>query len=165
MQYSNKAYLLIGGNLGDRVSSLNQARALLSLRAGNITAVSAIYETAPWGIAEQDSFLNQALLLETSLTAEELMQYLLHAEEEIGRVRAEKYGPRVIDIDILLFNQEAFSHPTVTVPHPQLTNRRFALLPLAEIAADYIHPIFHKSISELLADCPDTLPVQVYNEA
>jgi 2-amino-4-hydroxy-6-hydroxymethyldihydropteridine diphosphokinase len=165
MQYYNKAYLLIGGNLGDRVSSLNQARALLTLRAGSITAVSAIYETAPWGIAEQASFLNQALQLETSLTAEELMQHILHAEEEIGRVRAEKYGPRIIDIDILLFNNEAFSHPTVTVPHPQLANRRFALQPLTEIAATYVHPILKKTISELLDDCPDTLPVQVYNVA
>jgi 2-amino-4-hydroxy-6-hydroxymethyldihydropteridine diphosphokinase len=165
MQYSNKAYLLIGGNVGDRVSALNKARALLSLRAGRISAVSAIYETAPWGIAEQDSFLNQALLLETWLTVEELMQYILHAEEELGRVRAEKYGPRVIDIDILLFNQDVFNLPTVTVPHPQLAKRRFALEPLAEIAADYHHPVLNKNISQVLADCPDSLPVQVYTQA
>jgi 2-amino-4-hydroxy-6-hydroxymethyldihydropteridine diphosphokinase len=93
------------------------------------------------------------------------MEYILHSEEEIGRVRAEKYGPRVIDIDILLFNQNAFNHANVTVPHPQLANRRFALQPLAEIAADYRHPILNRSISELLADCPDTLPVQVYKKA
>ena len=165
MQYSNKAYLLIGGNVGDRVSALNKARALLSLGAGNISAASHMYETAPWGIAEQASFLNQALLLETSLSVEELMHYILHAEEEIGRVRAEKYGPRIIDIDILLFNREVYNLPTVTVPHHQLINRRFALQPLEEIAARYIHPILHKTISQLLAECPDSLPVQVYNEA
>lgn len=162
MQYSNRAYLLIGGNLGDRVAYLNQAKSLLSLRSGRISAVSGIYETAAWGITDQEAFLNQAILLETALNASELMQTLLHAENEIGRIRTEKYGPRIIDIDILLFNDEIIHQPDLKIPHPELANRRFALEPLNELAPSFIHPVLKKSIGELLKICPDTLPVALY---
>src|SRR5690349_16657007 len=114
MQYSNKAYLLIGGNVGDRIAYLHQARELLKKTSGIEEKVSAIYETAAWGITDQAAFLNQAILLHTNLSAEELMQNLLKAEAEIGRVRGEKFGPRIIDIDILLFNDEVYELPQLS---------------------------------------------------
>lgn len=154
-----KAYLLTGTNLGERESNLARAKLLIGESAGIVSAASALYETAAWGKTDQPSFLNQALELETSLTAPELMQELLAIEKVIGRLRKEKYGPRVIDIDLLLFNNDIINDPFVTVPHPQLPNRRFALAPLAEIAADLVHPVFKKSIHELLEECPDRLEV------
>ena len=157
-----KAYLLIGGNLGDRLAYLNQARALLALHSGSESGCSAVYETAAWGKEDQSSFLNQALILTTSLTAEELLRNILKAEHEIGRERSEKYGARIIDIDILLFNEEIFDARDLVVPHPQLPNRRFALAPLAEIAPGYVHPVLKKTISELLDECSDPLTVHVF---
>jgi 2-amino-4-hydroxy-6-hydroxymethyldihydropteridine diphosphokinase len=153
------AYLLTGTNLGERERNLAQARILIEQAAGTISDVSALYETAAWGKTDQPSFLNQALKLETGLDAPGLLAQLLKIEAAIGRLRKEKYGPRVIDIDILLFDDQVINAPSVTVPHPQLPNRRFALVPLTEIAANSIHPILKKSIRQLLDECPDQLEV------
>jgi 2-amino-4-hydroxy-6-hydroxymethyldihydropteridine diphosphokinase len=154
-----KAYLLTGTNLGEREINLAQARALMEQLAGHISAASALYETAAWGKTDQPSFLNQALELQTSLDAAALLELLLKIEKKIGRIRQEKYGPRTIDIDLLLFDDQVLNDPAVTVPHPQLPRRRFALAPLAEIAADMIHPVLKKSIGQLLDECPDQLEV------
>lgn len=154
-----KAYLLTGTNLGERESNLAQARALIEQLAGTIQAASALYETAAWGKTDQPSFLNQALELQTRLDAVSLLDLLLKIEKKIGRVRQEKYGPRTIDIDLLLFDDQVLNDPAVTVPHPQLPRRRFALAPLAEIAADIIHPVLKKTIRQLLDECPDQLEV------
>jgi 2-amino-4-hydroxy-6-hydroxymethyldihydropteridine diphosphokinase len=156
----NKAYLLTGGNLGEREEHLRQAIELISGRCGRVAGRSSLYETAAWGQNDQPGFLNQALLVLTELSAAELMTALLGIEQEIGRVREERYGPRVIDIDILLFNDEVHDEALIRIPHPQLQNRRFALTPLAEIAADYVHPVYHRTIAALLADCPDMLEVK-----
>ena len=155
----NKAYLLTGGNLGDRKANLALATRLIGRSCGSISAQSGFYETAAWGKNDQPAFLNQALLLETPLPAAELLHELLDIEKTIGRIRLEKFGPRTIDIDILLFNQEICDEPQLKIPHPQLANRRFALTPLAEIAASYIHPVLQKSIAVLLKECPDQLEV------
>jgi len=155
----NKAYLLTGGNTGNREHYLQQAIELIGQKCGHILKQSSLYETAAWGKTDQPAFLNQALLLHTDLGAPELMQVLLSIEETMGRRREEKYGPRIIDIDVLLYNNDVLQSPLITVPHPELNNRRFALTPLAEIAADLKHPLLHKTIRRLLKECPDMLPV------
>lgn len=157
------AYLLTGGNLGNREENLATARNLLHEQCGRVMAASALYETAAWGKEDQPAFLNQALKLETSLSARQLIRRILKLEKWMGRMRDEKYGPRIIDIDILLFNQEKHNYPLLKVPHPELPNRRFALLPLAEIAPDLVHPVLKKTIAALLKECPDKLEVKKYS--
>jgi 2-amino-4-hydroxy-6-hydroxymethyldihydropteridine diphosphokinase len=154
------AYLLIGGNLGDRSKNLQQAAQLIEENCGDIISLSAVYETAAWGFTDQPSFLNQVLVLNTELHADALMKELLDVETQLGRTREEKMGPRIIDIDILLYDDLIHQSAILTVPHPSLHLRRFALTPLAEVAPDKKHPTFQKTISELLTDCSDTLPVK-----
>jgi 2-amino-4-hydroxy-6-hydroxymethyldihydropteridine diphosphokinase len=155
----NKAYLLIGGNIGDRQKMLSDARELISEYCGEITRTSSIYETAAWGKTDQKAFLNQALEVRTILTARQLMRKALKVEKLLGRERKEKYGPRTIDIDILLFNNELHNYPLLKLPHPEMQNRRFALLPLTEIAPDLIHPVFNKTIHQILQEVKDDLLV------
>jgi 2-amino-4-hydroxy-6-hydroxymethyldihydropteridine diphosphokinase len=159
-QCMNKAYLLIGGNTGDRRGFLQKATDLLESEAGYIIKKSSVYETAAWGKTDQPAFLNQALLLHTSFSAPQLMTLILETEEKMGRIRTEKYASRIIDIDILLFNNEIIESTHVHVPHPQLQYRRFALLPLKEIAPRYKHPVLQKTITQLLKECPDKLEVR-----
>jgi 2-amino-4-hydroxy-6-hydroxymethyldihydropteridine diphosphokinase len=158
----NHAYLLTGGNLGERAENLKMAEIAIGKSAGKIEAVSSLYETAAWGTTDQPDYLNQALLIETELSAQELLATLLKIEIQLGRFRQEKYGPRLIDIDILFFNNEIIKTPTLVIPHPHIQNRRFVLVPMAEIAPDLEHPIFKKTITELLAVCPDPLNVKKF---
>jgi len=155
----NKAYLLTGGNKGDRHSNLSRASELIKQQCGHIITHSSLYETAAWGKTNQPAFLNQALLVETALDPAQLMHTLLDIEQQMGRVRQEKYGSRIIDIDILLFNHAILDTSLVRVPHPELQNRRFALVPLNEIAAQYEHPVLRQTIRSLLDNCKDLLPV------
>ncbi|OQP39395.1 2-amino-4-hydroxy-6-hydroxymethyldihydropteridine diphosphokinase [Niastella koreensis] len=155
----NKVFLLIGGNMGDRLQNLHQAIALLAATCGPVTQQSAVYETAAWGKTDQAAFLNQALLLHTLLTPQELITTILSVEEQLGRRRMEKNGPRVIDIDIIFYNDLVMHEPHLTIPHPQLQNRRFVLIPLIEIAPDLVHPVLHKTLIELLSECRDDLAV------
>lgn len=159
----NNAYLLTGGNLGNREEQLAKARLYIEELCGQLSNVSSIYETSAWGKTDQPSFLNQALELRTTLTASRLIRTLLKIEKLMGRVRKEKLGPRIIDIDILLFNNEKLLYDFLVVPHPELHNRRFALLPLAEIAPGIVHPVFNKTIQQLLSECTDQLPVIKYS--
>jgi 2-amino-4-hydroxy-6-hydroxymethyldihydropteridine diphosphokinase len=154
------AYLLIGGNLGNRIAYLQQAREQIQQFCGNIVHYSSIYETAAWGITDQPAFFNQALKLETILTPEHLMIELLEIEKTMGRKRATKMGPRIIDLDILLFSDLIMHTDLLTLPHPALPMRRFALLPLAEIAPALMHPVSGKNICQLLEACTDQLDVQ-----
>jgi 2-amino-4-hydroxy-6-hydroxymethyldihydropteridine diphosphokinase len=156
----NDAYLLTGGNMGDREMNLARARELIGKRGGTIQKASGLYETAAWGKTNQPSFLNQALQVRTPLEPAEFLQELLKVEKEIGRIRLEKYGPRIIDIDILLYGNKILTSPQLTLPHPELPNRRFALAPLSEIAPALIHPVLHKTILQLLHECDDRLAVK-----
>ena len=145
--------------MGEREKILADARVLIAEYCGEISKASSIYETAAWGKTDQAAFLNQALELRTILTARQLMRKALKVEKLLGRERKEKYGPRTIDIDLLLFNDERHNYPLLKLPHPEMQNRRFALLPLAEIAPDLIHPVFNKSITQLLQEVKDDLEV------
>src|SRR6187431_2652539 len=153
------AHLLIGGNLGDRKKNLLTAISLINEQCGPLTRSSSVYETEAWGKTDQPAFLNQALEISTSLNARQLMRSVLKIEEEMGRVRKEKLGPRIIDIDILLFENEIHDLRFLKIPHPEIQNRRFVLVPLAEINSNLQHPILKKSIAELLEECPDNLQV------
>ncbi|HWJ29923.1 MAG TPA: 2-amino-4-hydroxy-6-hydroxymethyldihydropteridine diphosphokinase [Flavisolibacter sp.] len=159
----NEVYLLIGGNIGERQTYLASAVQEIENQCGHITAISSLYETAAWGLEDQSPFLNQALKINTSLSAQELLTTILGIEKELGRRRFEKYGPRIIDIDILFFNDEIINLPDLSVPHPQMQYRRFVLTPLNEIAPDKMHPVFQKTVAELLAECPDPLTVYKIN--
>jgi 2-amino-4-hydroxy-6-hydroxymethyldihydropteridine diphosphokinase len=155
----NTAYLLIGGNLGEKLAKLQNAIALLS-KTGILVSTSSIYETEAWGLEDQPSFLNQAVVLQTKLEPQQLMTQLLFIEQQLGRVREQKFGPRLIDIDILLMDDIVLQTEDLTIPHPSLHLRNFALTPLAEIAGNKLHPVFNKTITELLNECPDKLDVK-----
>ena len=157
------AYLLTGGNLGNRAENLLRASRLIHENAGSILKQSNLYETAAWGKTTQPDYLNQALLIETPLESNALLECLLSIEKQLGRVRQEKYDARCIDIDILFFENEVIHSKDLIVPHPQLQNRRFVLIPLNEIAPGFIHPVLHKSISTLLDECADPLNVKKYS--
>ncbi|HRN58081.1 MAG TPA: 2-amino-4-hydroxy-6-hydroxymethyldihydropteridine diphosphokinase [Agriterribacter sp.] len=156
----NKAYLLIGGNMGNRKRQLEKAAMKIEKKCGEILLLSHFYETAAWGKTDQPSFYNQALVVDTALPALHLLDAILHIETGMGRRRTEKFGPRVIDIDILLFNDTAIRYPGLEVPHPQLANRRFALEPLNEIAPEAVHPVLKKTVGCLLKECTDPLAVR-----
>lgn len=148
-------YLLLGANLGDRVQTLRRATNLIGERVGRVVQQSGLYETAPWGVTNQPAYLNQVLAVETNLEPETALAQMQRIEEELGRVRHEKWGARVIDIDILYHNQLVLHTDTLTIPHPYLHQRRFTLVPLAEIAPDFVHPVLQKTTVELLAECAD----------
>ena len=152
-------YLLLGTNEGDRLRNLQKATKLIEERIGRIAAISSLYETEAWGGIEQGSFLNQAMSAETALPPEELLVRLKAIEQDTGRVSTLRWGPRIIDIDILLLDDIAYQSPTLNIPHLHLAERRFALVPLAEIAGKIVHPVSHTNITEMLAVCPDKMEV------
>jgi len=160
----NLAYLLIGGNLGDRICNLSIAKSLIEKQLGDIVTASSIYETAPWGITEQPDFLNQVLLIRTKLSPDKIMRSILSIEKKMGRIRSQKNASRIIDIDILFFNDEVIKRKNLTIPHPEIQNRKFVLIPLNEIASNVIHPVFKKSIKNLLQASKDKLEVKPLNK-
>jgi len=154
------AYLLLGGNLGDRRKNLELAIYLLNEEAGEVILTSSIYETAAWGKENQPDFLNQAIGLRTNLTALQLLNKALDIEERLGRIRKEKWGERLIDIDLLLFGDEIINiEGKLQVPHPHMQDRKFVMKPLAEIAPDVVHPVLKRHILEIAENISDTLEV------
>lgn len=153
-----KIYLLLGGNLGDKRKVFSDARGLLSQRLGLITSQSAIYETEPWGFESTDLFWNQVLEIDTALSPEEILRLTQQTELDLGRVRKEnQYDSRILDIDILFYGDQRIETENLVIPHPRLQERKFALMPLCEIAPDLMHPLFLKSIRQLLEQCTDPL--------
>jgi 2-amino-4-hydroxy-6-hydroxymethyldihydropteridine diphosphokinase len=161
----NEVFLCLGGNLGDRLQNLNTAKALIAEGCGKISQLSKIYETEAWGSTSQNKFYNQVIKLKTRLNPEELLTRLLSIEKRLGRVRTRnKNGDRIIDIDILFFNNEHIVQRNIEIPHPRLQLRKFVLKPLCDIAASFIHPLLEKSIEDLLDDCEDDLKVKAVNQ-
>lgn len=161
----NRIFLLLGSNEGNRFQLMEQAQQMIKSTAGEIMNESHMYETAAWGNEKQHPFLNKVLEIQTTKDKKELLQFIAETEKQLGRVRKEKWGARRIDIDILFFNNEIIHEPDLTIPHHQMHLRRFTLEPLAEIAGDFTHPVFHKTINELLKECADPLPVKMLNNA
>ena len=156
----NKAYLLTGGNEGDRFLHMKQARANIEHICGQLLQVSSLYETAPWGKLDQADFINQVLLINTAFSPQALLKAILSIEEKGGRKRTIKNAPRTIDIDILFYNNLILEEPGLSIPHPRIADRRFVLEPLNEISPELIHPVLKKSIHQLLQECRDELGVK-----
>ena len=155
----NKIFLIVGGNLGNRKKNLQTAATFIDEQIGAIIQSSKIYETEPWGLTDQPAFYNQVHLVKSKLNAQTIIDTILKIEEKMGRVRTIKNAARIIDIDILFFNEEIINEPNLVVPHREIPNRRFVLMPLNEIAPLMIHPVLKKNISELLSTCKDQLKV------
>jgi len=147
-------YIGFGINLGDREKQLRDAWEHVA-RVVHITRTSAVYETEPWGVTAQPRYLNLVVEAETNLSAKELLGALQTIEHEMGRIRGMRYGPRIIDLDILLYGDENIKADDLEIPHPRLAERRFVLLPLAELTPNLQHPRLHLSILELLHRLPD----------
>lgn len=158
------AYLSLGSNVGDRVANLDAAIVRLRI-LGEVVAVSSFYETEPVGFAAQPWFLNCVVKLETKKTPAQLLADLLALEQGMGRVRGQKNGPRVIDVDILLFGESVIESKGLTIPHPAMHQRRFVLEPLAEIAPDVRHPVFKRTIQELRDELPPGQAVRKLSKA
>jgi len=153
-------FLGLGSDMGERRNNLKTALAVIDEKAGSISASSSVYETEPWGFRTDSVFLNMAVRIETGLDPSDLLTALLAIEKSMGRIRGkEGYSSRIIDIDILFYNDLVIESHNLVIPHPLLHSRRFVLAPLAEIAPDYVHPVFKKSILSLLASCTDTSKV------
>ncbi len=157
----NTAYLLLGGNMGDRLHVIAKAVSLIHASCGNVVEKSSLFESAPWGFEDTKQFINQVIKIEVTMSAEDLLQNLLNIELLLGRVRnnTANYSSRSIDIDILFFNDEIINEQNLKIPHPLLQERKFTLMPLNEIASDFHHPIFKKTVHELLNECNDPLEV------
>ena len=160
LEYST-AYLLLGGNLGNREANLKKAIELLNDKIGKVIAISSLYETAAWGKTDQPAFLNQAVALQTNLSALEVLDLALSIEQELGRVRKDKWGERLIDIDLILFGNEIINIPDkLQVPHPHMQDRKFVMEPLAEIAPEVIHPVLGETILSISRNIDDPLEVK-----
>jgi 2-amino-4-hydroxy-6-hydroxymethyldihydropteridine diphosphokinase len=159
----SRIILLIGGNLGDRELLLKRCRNLIELLMGQIIRSSSIYQTQAWGIEEQAAFLNQAIEIQSPYSPLGLLQQISAIEQRLGRVRTKKWAARHMDIDILVYGEQVINTEVLQVPHPEIQNRRFALLPLCEIAGDMIHPVFGLEFSEILDNCKDKLEVSLFD--
>ncbi|MFW5944900.1 MAG: 2-amino-4-hydroxy-6-hydroxymethyldihydropteridine diphosphokinase [Bacteroidota bacterium] len=157
-----EAIILLGSNMGERYRQLDAALRLIGRHAGEVVMYSSIYESEPWGFQNANNFLNQVVAIDTGLVPRRLLETLQAIEDEMGKKRVsekEAYSSRVIDIDILFYRDEVIETESLTIPHKLLHRRRFTLLPLNEIAADLIHPVFKKTIRQLLDECPDNSQV------
>jgi 2-amino-4-hydroxy-6-hydroxymethyldihydropteridine diphosphokinase len=153
-------YLLLGTNLGDQFKNLKEAKDLILRDVGIVIKASSIYQTAPWGIIDQPSFLNQVVRIKTNLSPLDLLYAVSDIEKEMGRKRFIRWDSRLIDIDILFYDNYTIESDMLTIPHPEIRNRRFTLVPMNEIASDELHPVLNKTIDKLLDETLDVLEVK-----
>ena len=153
-------YLILGSNIGDPISRIQIALEKINTDIGEVTRTSSIYVTEPWGIKDQPAFYNQVIEIKTELDAFDTLNKLLAIEKSMGRIRKEKWAERIIDIDILYFDDQVINKENLTIPHPGIPDRRFVLIPLCELIPDQIHPALHVSNADLLRTTSDTLEVR-----
>lgn len=160
----SKVYFSLGSNLGDRKIALEKAIFYIEKHIGKIIKKSTIYESEPWGVDYKEKYLNQVLLCQTILSPESVLDEILKTEKVIGRKKREvKYESRIIDIDILFFDNQCINIKSLIIPHPLLHKRKFVLVPFNEINNKFIHPVFNKSIKQLLDECPDKLILEFFH--
>ncbi len=152
-------YLLLGSNLGNRAENLQNAQKYLEESAGSVVATSSIYETEAWGVLDQPLFYNQVIQIDTELGHEALLKVLMDIERKIGKVKVGKWRERLIDIDLLYYGNRRVRTSLLTLPHPEIQNRRFTLAPLAELIPDEMHPVLLRTQCQLLENTPDMLKV------
>lgn len=158
----NHILLSLGSNVGDREANLKRAQELLGEEGVVIEQLSPIYETEPYGVAEQGYFLNQVVQVKTEKTPEELLETCLAVENTMGRVRNVKNGPRLIDVDVVFYRDEVLNTSRLTLPHPGVPERRFILQPLSDLVPGQAHPVLKKTVQQLLDECTDHLIVRPY---
>jgi 2-amino-4-hydroxy-6-hydroxymethyldihydropteridine diphosphokinase len=154
-------YLLLGSNLGNKFAAIQDARHEIEKVFGKLKKYSSVYEAEPWGFLSEELFLNQVVLIDTNESPDKILDKILAIERKIGRDK-EQHGSksRIIDIDILLYGDEIINDPELTIPHPRMHLRNFALIPLMEIAPSRVHPLLHKTIEQIKSECPDKLRVK-----
>ena len=158
------SFLLTGSNLGDRSKNLKNCLELIE-KETRIIEFSGIFESEAWGIKEQPNFLNQVLKITTFLEPKDLLEFILGIEQELGRERKEKWGSRLIDIDILFYEKRIINEPELRIPHPEIQNRMFTLMPLADIAPQFVHPETGLNVTEMMEKCEDPLKVWPYDHS
>ncbi len=158
-----KLVLHLGSNLGDRFKYISIAIFFIKKMIGVVLKRSSYYETEAWGNKNQKDFINQAIVVETNLSPEEVLDSIQKIEYNLGRIKAEKWGARIIDIDIIFYDSEIIKNGDLKIPHPELTNRNFVLIPLNEIIPDFEHPELFKTITKILSECLDSCNVRKVN--
>jgi 2-amino-4-hydroxy-6-hydroxymethyldihydropteridine diphosphokinase len=161
----NKVFLSIGSNIGERLNNLKKATDQITLKIGELVKISSYYETEPWGFESQNYFLNQVILLTTMEQPTDILKSISEIESELGRIRKyPSFESRIIDIDILFYNDLIIDKNELKIPHPRLHQRNFILVPLTEIADDFIHPVYKQKISALAATCKDNKRVSLFSK-
>ena len=158
----NTVYLQLGSNIGNRQEQLEFAIFEIKEKVGDITDFSKVYESSPWRVDGQSNYLNQVLEVETNIDADKVLSLALSIEEDLGRKRIEKWGERLIDIDIIFYNNDIIEKVDLCIPHKHMHERKFVLTPLCEIARDYLHPKYNKTVADLLDECSDIENVKEY---
>tara|TARA_A100000164_G_scaffold219215_1_gene194561 strand:- start:722 stop:1207 length:486 start_codon:yes stop_codon:yes gene_type:complete len=158
----NEVYLQLGSNIGERLDNLNQSIKIITERIGNVLEKSSVYESTPWGVENQRNFLNQVIFVKSNFDPYTILDLVLQIEKDMGRIRIEKWGERIIDIDILFIDDFIIESENLCIPHEFIAKRKFVLQPMCEIAPDFIHPKLNKTISQLLEECIDEEKVNVY---
>ncbi len=156
----NIVYLQLGSNIGDREQQLEFAISEIKEKVGDITNSSKVYESSPWRVDGQSNYLNQVIKIKTEIDAESVLSVVLDIENDLGRKRIEKWGERFIDIDIIFYNNEIIETAELCIPHKHMHERKFVLTPLNEIASDYLHPKYNKTVADLLVECNDVESVE-----
>ena len=158
----NEVYLQLGSNIGERLDNLNQSIKIITERIGNVLEKSNVYESTPWGVENQRNFLNQVIFVKSNFDPYTILDLVLQIEKDMGRIRIEKWGERIIDIDILFIDDLIIESENLCIPHEFIAKRKFVLQPMCEIAPAFIHPKLNKTISQLLQECIDDEKVNVY---